>query len=55
MTKIPVVMVPVHALYEKTSLEASHCSFCDVWAMMLAGLPREKNAKLSIHFIKLRQ
>ena len=51
--EIPVVMVPLTLYSDDLSGNKSnkYNSF-DVWAMMLAGLPREDNAKLSnIHFI----
>ena len=51
--EIPVVMVPL-ALYsdDLSGNKSNKYNSFDVWDMMLAGLPRKENAKLSnIHFI----
>lgn len=50
---IPVVMVPIVLYSDDTSGNRSKkWNSFDVWAMMLAGLSREENAKLhNIHFI----
>ena len=50
---MPIVMVPIVLYSDDTSGNRSKkWNSFDVWAMMLAGLPREENAKLhNIHFI----